>query len=119
MSKQPKTADDELPESVTLRITDEDTDDFTELFRRMEAAGFDKPSTYIKHLLSGLLHPDPSGEQAIRELLRELRERIDNLDSRTKSLRQTVAKSTTMLLIKTAGWPPDKAHKWVQEKLLE
>ena len=128
MPKKAKTAeqvDDELPKTVTLRITRDDRDDFVELFRRCEAAGVDEISVYIKQLLNRFLHPDPSGEKAVRELLRDLREvayslqdRFEKLDSRTVKLRNLTATAVAVLLKEAAGWPREQAEKWVQQKLL-
>ncbi|MEX2309827.1 MAG: hypothetical protein WD738_19810 [Pirellulales bacterium] len=126
MAKNSKKANKDLPKGVSIRINPDDEDDFAELFRRMRAAGFAKPSTYIKHLLSAYLHPDPTGDKAIRDVLRQIHDatdalqaQVDKLDAQTKSIRQAVAKSTTMLLIKIADMPADKARKWVQENLME
>jgi len=125
MAKNRKDADIKLPPSVSLRITEDDEDDFAELFRRMNAAGFKKPSTYIKHLLRGVLHPDTTGEMAVRKLLRDLSEatstvqdRVEKLDSRTKKLRETIAYSVVTVLVQAAHWPQERAEKWVQENLL-
>ena len=122
--KKAKKADDER-DTVTLRITAEDRDDFTELFRRSRASGVDEISVYIKQLLTRFLHPDPSSEKAVREILRDLQDatdsfqdRFEKLDTRTKRLHDAVAKSTAILLVKAANWPPEQAQKWVQEKLM-
>lgn len=124
--KMPRKSDDGMPETITLRITEDDRDDFTELFRRMHAAGAENPSTYIKQLLSQVLNPDTTGEEATRGLLRQLGEATSNienqvakLDSRTKGLRGTVAKAVVALLVEIADWPLEKAQKFVQEKLLQ
>lgn len=125
MAKNRKDADIKLPPSVSLRITEDDEDDFIELFKRMNAAGFEKPSTYIKYLLRGVLHPDSTGEIAVRKLLRDLHEatatvqdRVEKLDSRTKKLRDTIAYSVVTVLVQAANWEQDRAEKWVQENLL-
>jgi len=122
--KKAKKADDER-DTVTLRITAEDRADFTELFRLSRAAGVDEISVYIKQLLNRFLHRDPSSEKAVWEMLRDLhdatsslQERFEKLDTRTKRLHDAVAKSTAILLVKAANWPPEQAQKWVQEKLL-
>lgn len=116
----------EVKNPFTVRFTEQDQDDFEELCRRFRASEFGKVSPFVVQLLSRVLNPDPSGDKAVRDLLHELHdlirsleERIDTLDTRTKSLRQTVAKSTTMLLMKAANWPPDKARDWVQRNLME
>lgn len=122
--KKSKKADDER-DTVTLRITAEDRDDFTELFRRSRAAGVEEISVYIKQLLNRFLHPDPSSEIPVRQILRNLEDantslqnRFEKLDARTKRVHDAVAKSTAILLVKAANWPPEQAQKWVQEKLL-
>lgn len=111
---------------IPVRFGKTDMDDYEELYRRFEASDIRNISTFIKHLLSQVLNPDPSSEKAVRELLRELREvtysvqdRVEKLDSRTKSLRGTVAKGIVVLLVETGEWPLEKAQKWVQEKLLQ
>jgi hypothetical protein len=125
MGKRTKKPADQPGETCTLRITNEFRDDFAELFRRADAAGVDR-STYVRDFLCRALHPDPSGQMAVRELLRELREltdslrdRVEKVDLRTKNLRATVAKGVAAILVETADWPLDKAQKWVQEKLLQ
>jgi hypothetical protein len=116
----------ELKNPFTVRFGDEDQEDFEELCRRFRNSEFDYFSPFVVQLLSRALNPDPSGEKAMREslsvlhdLIRSLRERVDELDKRTKSLRQTVAKSTTMLLIKVANMDADKARQYVQDQLRE
>ena len=126
MAKKREKQEKEVKNPFTVRFNKEDQDDFEELCRRFRNSDEDDFSPFVVQLLSRVLNPDPSGEKAVRELLRELhdlirslRERVDGLDTRTKSLRQTVAKSTTMLLIKVANWDRDKAHQYVQDQLRE
>ena len=111
---------------IPVRFGKADMDDYEELYRRFDASDIRNISTFIKHLLSQVLNPDPTSEKAVRELLRDLREvtytvqdRVEKLDSRTKSLRATVAKGIVALLVENNNWPVEKAQKFVQEKLLQ
>lgn len=126
MAKKREKQERELKNPFSVRFGEEDQDDFEELCRKFRNSEFDKFSPFVVQLLSRVLNPDRSGEQKMREsienlhdLVRSLRERVDELDLRTKSLRQTVAKSTTMLLIKVAKMDPDKARQYVQDQLRE
>ncbi len=126
MAKKREKQENEIKNPFSVRFGKEDQDDFEELCRRFRNSDYGDVSPFVVQLLSRVLNPDPSGEKAVREMVRELhdlirslRERVDELDTRTKSLRQTVAKSTTMLLIKVANMDPDKALEYVQDKLRE
>jgi hypothetical protein len=129
MSKKRKNVGDGQPPKrqnpIHVRFGKPDMDDYEELYRRFEASGVRSISTYVKQLLSRVLSPDPFSEQAVRELLRELGattsavyKRVERLDSRTQKLRESTAKGVAHLLAEAAGWPPERAEKWVQEKLL-
>jgi conjugative relaxase-like TrwC/TraI family protein len=94
---------------IPVRFGKADMDDYDELYRRFESSDIRNISTFIKHLLSQVLNPDPTSETAVRELLRELREvtytvrdGVEKLDTRTKGLRGTVAKGIVALLVETA-----------------
>lgn len=110
---------------IHVRFGKADMDDYEELYRRFEASEIKSISTFVKHLLSKVLNPDPSSDKDIRKLLLELREdshslkeRLDTLDLRTNSTRTTVAKGVAALLREVAKWPHEKVEKWVQEKLM-
>ena len=109
---------------IHVRFGKADMDDYEELYRRFEASEIKSISTFVKHLLSKVLNPDPSSDKDIRDLLLELREdshslqgRFDTLDSRTKSMRAIVAQGVAALLREVAEWPKEKVEKFVQEKL--
>ena len=126
MAKKREKQENDIKNPFSVRFGKEDQDDFEELCRRFRNSDEGDFSPFVVQLLSRVLNPDPSGEQAVRgavrelhDLIRSLRERVNELDMRTKSLRQTVAKSTTMLLIKVAKMDADKARQYVQDQLRE
>lgn len=109
---------------IPVRFGKADMDDYEELYRLFEASEIKNISTFVKHLLSKVLNPDPSSEKDIRDLLLELSEvtrslqaGFDKLDSRTKSMRVIVSKGVAALLEEVADWSHEKTENWVQEKL--
>jgi hypothetical protein len=118
------------PGSIAINFKkgeEEDRDEFFRQLRNFEKAQGAKvnQSDFAKHLLFQVLYPDDRPHvPTIQALLEDLKETSDEITSRlgrledqNKKLRNTLAESVGILLMKTANFSREEVKQWIEARL--
>jgi len=133
---QPPPADTRSPKKVkrpgSIAINfkkgeEEDRDEFFRQLRNFEKAQGAKvnQSDFAKHLLFQVLYPDDRPHiPTIQAVLEELKaatddttSRLGRLEEQNKKLRNTLAESVGILLMKTANFSREDVKQWIEARL--
>jgi hypothetical protein len=118
------------PGSIAINFKkgeEEDRDEFFRQLRNFEKAQGAKvnQSDFAKHLLFQVLYPDDRPHvptiQALLEDLKaatgEISSRLGRLEDQNKKLRNTLAESVGILLMKTADFSREDVKQWIEARL--
>ena len=119
------------PGSVAINFKKGEEDDRDEFFRQLllyaKQHGLERPnkSEFAKHLLLQSLYPDERPRlptiQAILEDLQastqQIEQRLEAMERQNKQLRNTVAESVGILLLKTANLSQEEVKEWLEKRL--
>jgi hypothetical protein len=127
-SRPPKKV--ERPGSIAINFKkgeEEDRDEFFRQLRNFEKAQGAKvnQSDFAKHLLFQVLYPDDRPHvptiQALLEDLKattdEITSRLGRMEDQNKKLRNTLAESVGILLMKTANFSQEQVKQWIEARL--